>query len=140
MNFLLDTCVISELTKTKPNSTVITWLRTQHEEHLFLSSITIGEIQKGITKLNPNSAKKAKLQIWLDVDLVIRFGKRIIGVDVPVARKWGEIQAATENNGVRLPVVDGLIAAIGLAYDMTVVTRNIQDMRASGVNLYNPWE
>ncbi len=139
MNYLLDTCVISELIKPKPSSKVIKWLRSCQEESLFLSSLTIGEIQKGISKL-PDSRKRKKLQIWLDSELTQRFDKRIIGIDFKVAQKWGEIQASSEIAGVKMPVIDSLIASIGLLYDMTVVTRNTADMKNSGVRLFNPWE
>ena len=139
MNYLLDTCVISELIKPKPSPTVIKWLHSCQEESLFLSSLTIGEIQKGISKL-PYSRKRKKLQIWLDSELTQRFDKRIIGIDFKVAQKWGEIQASSEIAGVKMPVIDSLIASIGLLYDMTVVTRNTGDMQNSGVRLFNPWE
>ena len=139
MSWLLDTCVISELIKPRPRSRVVSWLGSQHEEHLFLSSITIGEIQKGISKL-PESSKRNKLQEWLDFDLMERFDQRILGIDSLAARKWGEIQALSEKSGIKTPVVDGLIAAIGIVHDLTVVTRNIHDMEVSGVKLFNPWE
>ncbi len=139
MNYLLDTCVISELIKPKPSPKVIKWLRSCQEESLFLSSLTIGEIQKGISKL-PDSRKRKKLQIWLDSELTQRFDKRLIGIDFKVAQKWGEIQASSEIAGVKMPVIDSLIASIGLLYDMTVVTRNTGDMQNSGVRLFNPWE
>ena len=139
MNYLLDTCVISELIKPKPSSTVIKWLRSCQEESLFLSSLTIGEIQKGISRL-PDSRKRKKLQRWLDSELTQRFDRRIIGIDFKVAKKWGEIQASSEIAGVKMPVIDSLIASIGIVYDMTVVTRNIGDMKNSGVRLFNPWE
>ena len=139
MNYLLDTCVISELIKPKPSPTVIKWLHSCQEESLFLSSLTICEIQKGISKL-PDSRKRKKLQIWLDSELTQRFDKRIIGIDFKVAQKWGEIQASSEIAGVKMPVIDSLIASIGLLYDMTVVTRNTGDMQNSGVRLFNPWE
>ena len=139
MNYLLDTCVISELIKPKPSSTVIKWLRSCQEESLFLSSLTIGEIQKGISKL-PDSRKRKKLQGWLDSELTQRFDRRIIGIDFKVAQKWGEIQASSEIAGTKIPVIDSLIASIGIVYDMTVVTRNTGDMKNSGVRLFNPWE
>ncbi len=139
MNYLLDTCVISELIKPKPSSKVTKWLRSCQEESLFLSSLTIGEIQKGISKL-PDSRKRKRLQSWLDSELTQRFDKRIIGIDFKVAQKWGEIQASSEIAGVKMPVIDSLIASIGLLYDMTVVTRNTGDMQNSGVRLFNPWE
>ncbi len=138
MKFLLDTCVISELIKPKPSLKVIKWLRSSHEGNLFLSSLTIGEIQKGISKL-PESRKKNELQTWLDVELAKRFKERILAIDMTVAKKWGEIQASSEMAGSNMPVIDSLIASIGLAYDMVVVTRNTDDMKSSGVGLFNPW-
>ena len=138
MNFLLDTCVISELVKPKPNSKVTKWISSCPEETLYLSTLTIGEIQKGITIL-PDSRKKDQLQKWLDHDLMKRFDRRIVGIDTKVSQKWGEIQAQTEKKGVKMPVVDSLIAATGLVHDMTVVTRNADDMKSSNVNIFNPW-
>jgi predicted nucleic acid-binding protein len=139
LNYLLDTCVISELIKPKPNSKVIKWLRSCQEESLFLSSLTIGEIQKGISRL-PNSRKKIKLQNWLGSELIQRFDERVLGIDFRVAQKWGEIQASSENDRIKMPVIDSLIASIGIVFDMTVVTRNTADMKNSGVRLFNPWE
>ncbi len=139
MNYLLDTCVISELIKPKPSSTVTKWLRSCQEENLYLCSQTIGEIQKGISKL-PDSRKRKKLQSWLDSELIQRFDKRVLGIDFKVAQKWGEIQAASEIAGIKMPVIDSLIASIGIVYDMTVVTRNTGNMKNSGVRLFNPWQ
>jgi len=139
LNYLLDTCVISELIKPKPNSKVIKWLRSCQDESLFLSSLTIGEIQKEISRL-PNSRKKNKLQNWLDSELIQRFDKRVLGIDFKVAQKWGEIQASSEIAGIKMPVIDSLIASIGIVFDLTVVTKNTVDMKNSGVRLFNPWE
>ncbi len=96
--------------------------------------------QKGVSNLNADNAKKEELQFWLDTALVQRFDKRILAVDVHVARKWGEIQAAAESAGFNMPVMDSLIASIGLAFDLIVVTRNTQDMEASRVKLLDPWK
>jgi predicted nucleic acid-binding protein len=139
LNYLLDTCVISELIKPKPNSKVIKWLRSCRDESLFLSSLTLGEIQKGISRL-PNSRKKIKFQNWLDSELIQRFDERVLGIDFKVAQKWGEIQASSEIAGIKMPVIDSLIASIGIVFDMTVVTRNTADMKNSGVRLFNPWK
>lgn len=138
MSFLLDTCVISELVKTKPNSNVTKWVKSCDEESLFLSTLTIGEIQKGIYKL-PDSRKKKALQTWLTDDLIKRFDHRILSIDLKVALKWGEIQALAEKSGNKLPTIDGLIASMGIVYDLTIITRNTQDMKPSGVKVYNPW-
>lgn len=138
MNFLLDTCVISELIKTEPNQNVIDWVATCEEHCLFLSSLTIGEIQKGISKL-PNSGKKKTLQNWVDKDLSARFEGKILPIDAIVAQKWGKILADSEKDGSKMPAIDSLIAATAIVNDMTVVTRNTEDMLNSGAALYNPW-
>lgn len=138
MNYLLDTCVISEMVKSEPNKNVIDWVSSQDENHLFLSVITLGEIQKGISKLN-ESKKKKTLRIWLQSDLLERFSGRIIPIDDQIAMNWGVVQASAEREGFIIPSIDGLIAATAITRNMTVVTRNVPDMEPSGVLLLNPW-
>ena len=139
MNYILDTCVISELVKTKPNLHVAEWIRSQGEESLFLSVITIGEIQKGISKLPDGRKKKKQLQKWLNNELQERFKDRILEITIGTVRVWGQILGACEKKGVALPVIDSLIASQGIFHKMTIVTRNISDMEPSGVQLFNPW-
>ena len=76
----------------------------------------------------------------LQISRLEQFAQKIIMTDVKVTRVWGEIQAAAEKAGARLPAIDSLIASIRIAYNMTVVTINAQDMQASGVRLFNPWD
>jgi len=76
----------------------------------------------------------------MDSELIRRFERRILGIDCKVAQKWGKIQASSEIAGTKMPVIDSLIAAIGLVFDMTVVTRDISGMKNSGVRLFDPWE
>ena len=139
MNYLLDTCVISELVNTKPELRVVQWIRSQDEENLFLSVITIGEIQKGISKLPDGRKKKKQLQNWLKNDLQERFKDRILEITIETANVWGQVLGTCENKGVTLPAIDSLIASQGFFHKMTVVTRNISDMESSGVQLFNPW-
>ena len=139
MNYFLDTCVISELVKTKPNLRVAEWIRSQDEESLFLSVITIGEIQKGISKLPDGRKKKQQLENWLNNELQERFKDRILEVTIGTARVWGQVLGACEKKGVNLPAIDSLIASQGIFHKMTVVTRNISDMEPSGVQLFDPW-
>lgn len=138
MNYLLDTCVISELIKKEPEAQVVNWLAHVSENSLFLSVFTIGEIHKGITKL-PESKKKVQLHEWVNFDLTNRFENRILDFDLKAAKVWGLIQGKTELAGKPMSLIDGLIAAIAIAYDMTLTTRNTKDMEASGVRLLNPW-
>ena len=139
MNYLLDTCVISELVKTKPDSRVTRWIRSQDEEGLFLSVITIGEIQKGISKLPHGRNKKQQLQNWLNDELQERFKDRILEISIETAHVWGQVMGACEKKGVTLPAIDSLIASQGIFHKMTIVTRNISDMEPSGAPLFNPW-
>jgi predicted nucleic acid-binding protein len=139
MKYLLDTCVVSELIKKNPDKKVLAWLACKEESHLFLSVLTFGEIHKGIEKL-VKSKKKKTLHNWVKFELQERFENRIIDFNLEVAATWGRIQAFSEAKGKAMPTVDGQIAATGLTYNLTVVTRNISDMEISGVELYNPWK
>ena len=139
MKYLLDTCVISELVKTKPSKKVVLWISKKDEADFCLSSLTFGELYKGVSKL-PDSRKRKKLSKWIEQDLQERFVGKILDIDLLVAKTWGEIQAASEVAGSPMPAIDGLIAATALAHDLTVVTRNVTDMQQSGVSLLNPWE
>ncbi|MBN1676079.1 MAG: type II toxin-antitoxin system VapC family toxin [Kiritimatiellae bacterium] len=138
MRYLLDTCVVSELTKKRPAGKVVGWVGAQDESALFLSVITFGEIQKGIGKL-PDGRKRKRLQTWVDTDLAKRFTGRILDVGLDVACRWGQLAADAEKNGRRIPVLDGLIAATAFAAGLTVATRNTADMEATGVPLLDPW-
>lgn len=139
MRYLLDTCVVSELTKKNPSPKVTGWVSNAKENSLFISVLTFGEIHKGIEKL-PQSKKKDKLHAWVNYDLQERFKNRIINFDLQVATMWGKIQAMSEVAGRGMPTIDGQIAATGICFDLIVVTRNTSDMEESGVALLNPWE
>jgi toxin FitB len=139
MRYLLDTCVISELAKPEPNKKVVVWTTQNDEENFYLSSLTFGELYKGISKLPPSKRKENLLQ-WVEHDLKDRFKTRIIDITLKIAKHWGETQGICESQGRPMPTMDGFIAATGLAHDLTVVTRNIADMQQSGVSLLNPWE
>jgi predicted nucleic acid-binding protein len=110
VSFLLDTSVISELVKKNPRRQVVDWIDGQEESTLFLSALTVGELEKGIAKL-PASARKRKLLSWVRRDLAERFGGRLLPIDVRVAARWGAITGESEKRGRPLPVIDSLIAA-----------------------------
>ena len=138
MNYLLDTCVLSELIRENPEANVASWISGIPETSMYLSVLTIGEIHKGIEKL-PESKKKDRLHKWVNSDLCIRFKNRILDLDLEVSTKWGQIQGKAEQVGKPMPLIDGLIAATALSHDLIVVTRNTEDMEQSGVTLINPW-
>jgi toxin FitB len=139
MKYLLDTCVISEIIRPKPSSKITKWIKNEDESNFFLSVLTIGELHKGIEKLT-ESKRKRELHNWVENDLKERFWSRIIDIDVQTAMVWGKIQGMAESIGRPMPAVDSLIAATGITHNLTVVTRNISDMKESGVSLFNPWE
>ena len=139
MNFLLDTCVVSELTRPAPHQHVAQWIRSEPEANLYLSVLTIGELRKGIERL-PASHKRNTIEAWLNNELRRRFSGRILPVNEDVAERWGLESAKAELAGNPLPVIDGLLAATGLVHALTVVTRNTKDVQQTGAMLFNPWE
>jgi toxin FitB len=136
--FLLDTNVISELIKPKANPKVTTWIDATDEELLFLSVLTLGEIRKGVVLL-PRSARRTTLEAWLSNDLPLRFSGRILNIDQEVADRWGHLSGSTSAKGAHVAVIDGLLAASAIHYNLTLVTRNVKDLTATGVPLFNPW-
>jgi len=134
--FLLDTNVISELVKPKPEAKVVGWIRATDENLFYLSVLTLGEIRKGVDRI-PDPTRKVELEAWLSGELVLRFTERILGVDQSVADRWGQISALAKNP---LPVIDGLLAATAIEHNLTFVTRNTKDVAATGVQVFNPWK
>lgn len=136
--FLLDTNVISELVRPRPEPKVKTWIEATDESLLYLSVLTLGEIRKGITLL-ANPTRRVALEVWLDSELVLRFAGRILPIDQAVADRWGRL-AAQAGSGSPVPVIDGLLAATALHYNLTLVTRNTRDVATTGVPQFNPWQ
>lgn len=134
MNYLLDTCVISELVAKVSNPQVVAWVDEISDAQLYLSVVTIGELQRGIAKLPP-STRKESLEQWLQNDLLLRFHNRILPLTVDVMMTWGKLTA----QGRTLPAIDSLIAALALHYDYHLVTRNVKDFDGTTVKLFNPW-
>ena len=137
MNYLLDTCVISELVKPSPAKSVIDWLNTTPTERLYLSVITIGEIRKGLTKL-PESKRKDGLTHWLNT-LLEDYEDRILSIDLKTSENWGFIQGNSEKKGNPMSTIDSLIAAIVYTHNFTLVTRNEDDFIQAGIPIINPW-
>lgn len=138
MSWLLDTCVVSELVRPRPKASVVSWVRERDEDELFLSVITIGELKKGIAKL-PDSATRVALEQWVRRELAERFRDRLLAIHSGVAARWGAMVGELEARGQPLPVIDSLIAATSLQHDLTVVTRNTDNLESCGARCFNPW-
>lgn len=137
MNYLLDTCVFAEYQNKKPNQKIIDWVTSQTEESLFISVLTIGEIEKGIARL-PVSKRRTNLSDWLE-SLIHRFDKRVVPLEAEVMRRWGTLCGTLEERGRVLPVIDSLIAATSLTHNLTIVTRNVDDFSGTGCRILNIW-
>ena len=138
MSFLIDTCVISELRKEKPRPSVLAWFDSVDEEELFISALTVGEIEYGISILD-DGRKKTSIMEWFE-NVKFEFRAQILDISPEIASRWGSIRASLKEKGRSISVVDGLIAATSIDKDFLMVTRNVDDFRNSGVKLFNPWE
>ena len=138
VNYLLDTCVVSELSKGDPDSPVDRYLARYDSRLMSLSAVTIGEIQKGCSLLVPGP-KRSHLEQWL-YRLESTFESRVLPFGQETAHIWGELVARTVKQGNNLAVPDTMIAATALQHGMHVVTRNVKDFEPTGVLIVNPWE
>jgi predicted nucleic acid-binding protein len=139
VSWLLDTCVLSEYVRKAPAAGVIQWLDEQDESSLFLSVISLGEIEKGILKLHATDPRRSqKLTAWLG-KIEQRFAGRILALDAAALHAWAQLAARAELAGQRLPVMDGLIMATAQCQSLTVVTRNTTDFRFYP-QVFDPWQ
>lgn len=132
--FLLDTVTISELRKRSPAASVLAWVRERREEELFLSVVTVGEIQRGIAaKRAGDPGFAGELARWLDTLLQL-YGDRILPMSADIARRWGELSWQAGHSGADL-----VIAATAFQHQLTVVTRNVRHFEPIGVPVVNPF-
>jgi toxin FitB len=139
VSFLVDTNVISEAAKPRPNPQVIAFLHETDEDRLFISVITLGELRRGVA-LKTDGRVKSALDAWLRGDLLERFSGRIVDITIPVADLWGELMADAKQRGIGLHAMDGFLAATARVHNQTLVTRNVKDFAPFGLPLVNPWD
>lgn len=133
--YLLDTVVLSELRKTRRDPGVVRWVSDQRPSDLFLSVVSIGEIERGIARQRTRDPAFADaLGAWLD-RLLALYRDRILPFDVDSARRWGRLSARLGNNGADL-----IIAATAAEHGLTVVTRNVRDFEPAGVSVLDPFD
>ena len=131
--YLLDTNVVSELRKRKPHQGVLAWIQSAPEESLYISAVTVGEIQAGIEITRRQDVAKAKeIEDWLDA-VAQSYG--VLPADAPVFRRWAQLMHRTPDHHIE----DALIAATALVRGLTVVTRNVDDFEPFGIPLVNPF-
>ena len=136
MSFLADTNVFSEPVKPKPDAKVVAWLRA-HESQLYVSTITIGEIRRGIERL-PNGKRKTQLRAWLQALCDCMKG-RVLSFNTSTAHVWGQLKAQWDRAGIVVPSLDSQLAASAQRHQLTLVTRNTADFGRTGVKLLNPF-
>lgn len=138
MRLLLDTNVLSEVTKPSPDEGVLRWIHGLDEDRAFISIVSIAEIRRGIALMDCGRKRDA-LDEWLKHDLPQRFENRIIPVEESVALAWGDLMALAKRSGSGLASMDGLIAATAVAHQLTLATRNTKDFEGFEVDIINPW-
>jgi toxin FitB len=137
--FLLDTNVVSETVRLRPEPRVTDWIARQPNDALFLSVLTLGELRRGFITA-PDPQRRARLERWLETDVLRWFEGRILPVTREIADHWGVIDGTCQLRGTKANTADGLIAATALEHGLTVVTRNVKDFALFSVSLFNPWE
>lgn len=138
MSYLLDTNVLSEATRAKPDGRVAGWLASISDLASFISVVSVAEIRKGILLL-PAGKKRTKLEVWFESELLRAFAGRVLPLGELEMSEWAQIQAQAEKSGRPLPMVDSLVAASARCHGLTVATRNIRDFQGCMVSVYDPW-
>ncbi len=138
MRYLLDTCVLSEMIKSAPDAHVIQWFQARKPHELFISSMTWGELQRGVAR-SPPSKRRSDLTLWLE-QLEAGFEDRVLAFDQQASEVWARMTVMAEAQGKSMAAFDSIIAATARAYDCKLVTRNVRDFAHADVDVLNPWQ
>lgn len=137
--WLLDTNVVSELAKASPDAPVASWAEGQPDSTVFVSVLSLGEFEQGIGNLPPSHPARDRYQSVLQA-IETDFAGRIVGVEDAIVRLWGRMSGeALRRDGKLPPVIDTMLAATATEKRLYLATRNVRDMRATGVVVFNPW-
>lgn len=134
MDYLIDTCTIAELGKRRPSPAVASWFQAAVPESLFVSVLTMGELRRGVEHLT--GRRRQEIAHWMETTLATWFGERLLPVDAAVVLEWGRLTGRLCRH---IPAIDGLLAATALRHRLTIVTRNVEDFKPTGLDLLNPW-
>jgi toxin FitB len=138
VSYLLDTNVVSEWTKPRPDVGVIAWLADVDEDRVLISVITLAELRHGIDRLAQGS-RRTRLNQWLSDELPLRFEGRIVPVDAAIADRWGQLMARSSEAGRPISAMDAFIAATAVVRTLDLVTRNVGDFKGWVKSVINPW-
>lgn len=136
--YLLDTNVFSELPRRAPDAHVLRWISACREDELFVSSISIGELIRGVFKPR-DAAQREALAVWAGLEIPRRFDGRVVAFDRAAGALWGRLMGEADRQGRPRPAIDMQVAAISLSQNLTLVTRNTRDFDGLGLRLINPW-
>jgi toxin FitB len=138
VSFLLDTNVVSEWVKSRPNPGLVAWLAEVDEDRVFISVATLAELRYGIERMT-EGRRRSRLEKWLRDELPVRFEGRVLPVTSAVADTWGRVVAHHEARGRPISTMDAFIAATARMHGLTLVTRNTSDFVSSVSAIVNPW-
>jgi predicted nucleic acid-binding protein len=136
--FLVDTCAISEFTKPAPDLGLVSWLAQTDSNLTYLSAVTVGELRFGIA-IQSVRKKRERLENWLRSEVLSEYEGRILPFDEDVAQRWGRLRSEARKTGTSVPVIDAMIAATAIHYNLAIVSRNETDFRRMGLDIVNPW-
>ena len=138
MTWLLDTNVVSEGIKTRPNERVTRWITEQPRDSLFIGLITLAELHNG-SLLASDSNLRTRISKWIDDHVISFFDNRIVSISVDILVDWIQLSQRLRAVGLPRDSVDLLIAATARMHNLTLVTRNVRDFADTGVVVYDPW-
>jgi predicted nucleic acid-binding protein len=138
VSFLLDTNVVSEWVRPRPDRNVVSWMADVDEDRVFISVVCFAELRRGV-ELMPTGRRRERLAQWLAEELPLRFEERILSINQQVAETWGVLLVRVQKIGLTLGSMDAFVAATAEVYGLTLVTRNVKDFRRLGLSLLDPW-
>ena len=138
MAFLLDTNVVSETVRPRPEKAVLDWMEAQVPTDLFLAAQTVGELVRGARKVKER-ARRERFERWIEEDLARQFDGRVLPFDGPTAAVWGRLMGDGDRTGRPPAAADAQIAAVAIRHELLLVTRNEKDFAQFGIQLLNPW-
>ncbi len=134
IRYLLDTNVVSELRKPKPHGAVVAWLQSLREDQIYISTVTLGELQRGVERTRKQDAKKAReIEVWLDQ---VEASQNLLAMDAACFREWAGLMEGRSEHLLE----DAMIAATARVHRLKVATRNTSDFALLAVDLFNPFK